>query len=156
MSATVKGAAWAANSDFGTALSGLTTVTEETNGLRKVIIIGRRILGKTGTPNLPGAETTLQLTVQAVSLDVGTGSFPIGVVNDYAASATWTEVDEDGDTHIALATGGNITLNTVTVGLASVTVVGNFSLTLRDGDTGQVFTAVSGAFEASGLPRIAP
>ena len=159
MTATVKGLAWAANSDFGTALTGLATVADGNDGLRKIIVVGRRILPKTGTPPekpLPGASTTLQLTLTAISADIGTGSFPIGVVNDYAASATWTEEDENGTLHIALATGGNITLNAATVSLGSVSLSGNFSLTLRDGETGATFTATSGAFDATGLPRVSP
>lgn len=156
MSATVRGAAWAANSDFGTAVGGLANVSEA-GGLRNLHIRGRRILPKSGVPQgdppLPGATSTLDLHLDAITANIEAGTYAVGNSGGYGTSATFTEEDEDGDVHVATAESGTVVIQTLAINLGSVDVTGTFTLTLRDGETSQTFTIVSGTFVAEDLPR---
>jgi len=154
MKATIRGQPWAANSDFGTAVSGLAAVAETTNELRRVLVRGRRILPGSGTPPLPGDESTLELSLQAVSGALQPGTWTVGNSGGVSAGASWIEETEAGLSN-GLAVSGTITLSTVSVKAGSVTVTGGFSLTIWDGVTGGTFTASSGLFEAYDLPRTA-
>ncbi|MCK6481871.1 MAG: hypothetical protein L6R43_17510 [Planctomycetes bacterium] len=152
MTATVKGQPWAANSDFGTAVSGLAAVSEE-GGLRRLLVRGRRILSVPADPApLPGDESILELSLQASAGGLVPGTYPVGNVGGFSAGASWIEETEAGLVN-GLAVSGSITLSTVEVKLGSVSVTGGFSLTIWDGLTGGTFTATSGLFEASDLPR---
>lgn len=151
MTATIKGQPWAANSDFGTAVSGLATVGEASGGLRKLLVRGRRILPE-GEPPLPGDESTLELSLQAVTGNLGPGTYSVGNSGGFSAGASWIEETGAGFSN-GLAVSGTITLSTVDVKLGSVTVTGGFSLTIWDGITGGTFSATSGLFEAYDLPR---
>ncbi len=156
MAATIRGLPWFATSDFGTAVGGIATVSEA-GGLRSLLVRGRRILPKTGTPQgdppLPGKSSTLDLTIDAVTANIAAGTYAVGNVSFFGTAATFTEEDEDGTLHIAVAESGTVVLQTLDINLGSVTVSGTFSLTLRDGETGNTFTIVSGTFVAQGLPR---
>lgn len=153
MAATVKGLPWAANTEFGTGVSGLASVSEGSGGLRKVIVRGRRILPSSGNPQLPGVTSTLQITVQTTRMDLEPGTWSVGNnLDGVSVSVSWIEEAEDGSVQNGVGLSGSVTLSTILVGPGSVTVTGTFGFTLFDGSG--TFAVSGGTFEAEGLPRV--
>jgi hypothetical protein len=155
MAAFVDGAAWEANPDFGTAVGGIAEVDAESGQARKVIVFGRRVLPKTGMPQVAGASTKLQITLVSNPANLAPGTYSLGTTSGITLSATWTEEDEDGDVRTFLPVGGTLTLETLVVKAGSVDAAGTFSFSMFHPPTEETFPITSGSFEAPGLPRTA-
>lgn len=155
MAAFVDGAAWEANPDFGTAVGGIAEVDAGSGQARKVIVFGRRVLPKTGAPQLAGASTKLQVTLSSNPANLAPGTYALGTTEGITLSATWTEEDEDGDVRVFVPVAGTLTLETLEVNAGSVDVTGTFSFSMFHPPTEETFPITSGSFEAPGLPRTA-
>jgi hypothetical protein len=157
MTATVAGSAWAANEQFGTGVTGLVQVSETNDGVRKVLVQGRRILpstappAKPGDPPLPGDTSRIQITIQRVTSDLQEGAtYVIGNADGVNASASWIENLEDGSSSQALGLSGSVTLSSLEIGFGVATVRGTFSLVMVDGE--DTFDISGGAFESVDVP----
>jgi len=153
VTATVDGAGWTSNSQFGSAVVGIAQVSASTGGVRKVLFTGRRILPHSDNAQLPGETTRLQINMVATWADITAGTFQVGGGNGVGVSVTWTHEDEDGNLSQAVATAGLVTIETLEVTLGSVSATGSFQFTMYDGGTATTFPIASGAFEAYDLPR---
>jgi hypothetical protein len=153
MGATVDGDAWAANDQFGTAVSGFAEVSEAFGGVRRIVVVGRRILPDAGDPPLPGDETRIRLSLASSNDDITTGDFPVNFNGGVSASATWAFEPESGGVSNAVAISGTISITSLNAGTASVDVSGTFTLTMYDGIADTTFEITGGTFEAFDLPR---
>jgi hypothetical protein len=155
MAAFVDAEAWAANPDFGTAVGGIAEVDSGSGQARKVIVFGRRVLPKAGSPGIAGASTRLQITLMANPANLAPGTYSLGTTDGIYLSANWTEEDEDGDFRTFLPLAGTLTLETLEVNAGSVDVSGTFSFSMFHAPTEETLSITSGSFEAPGLPRTA-
>jgi hypothetical protein len=153
MSALVDGSAWAANSDFGTAVGGIARVSTSLNGVRSLLVTGRRILPSSADPDLPGDRTRLEISFTSITVNLAPGTYTTGSSGGIYASATWYRDREDGSSEVAHSAGGTITVDVLDVHEASVDVAGTFDLTLYDGIGDVTHTVAGGVFQIEGLPR---
>jgi len=158
MTATVGGAAWAANDDYGQGVTGLVERSEVNLGVRKVVVTGRRTLPGTGPPDppnppLPGDFSRIEITIQRVSQDiVEGGTYIIGTADGVNCTASWYEELEDGTVINAVATSGTVTLPTLDPEFGTATIGGTFDLTMYEGGSATSFGITGGAFQAVDVP----
>jgi hypothetical protein len=153
MSAVVAGLPWAANSKFGTGVTGLADVSASTSGLRKIVVSGRQILPLTTDTRLPGATSRIQITLVSANESIVPGIYAAGASNGVNASAYWFHEDEAGIIDQAVSIGGTFEITSLTVHTGNVDIAGTFSLTMYDGLADAVFDIGSGSFEALGVAR---
>jgi hypothetical protein len=159
MQAQLDGASWQANSLFGAAVVGQIGVSEESEGLRRVVVSGRRFIPHTdpppGSPGpYPGAQETFEIHVDAFTVDIATGTYFVAGGGGTVVTAVFTYEDEEGDVRTWIATSGSVTLSTLDVNLGSGSVTGSFGFTLYDPLTQNTRTIAVGTFSGTGLPRI--
>ncbi len=153
MSAVVGGQPWAANTDFGTGVSGLADVSGSTGGLRRMVVSGRRILPLSTDSRLPGETSRIQLTLTSANANIVPGLYTTGTSAGVNISATWFEEDESENVSQAVSTAALIEVTSMTVRAGSVDMAGTFTLTMYDGLADVSFEIATGAFEAVGIPR---
>jgi len=153
MSAVVDGDPWAANTKFGTGVSGIGDVSSVNEGLRKIVITGRRILPLSTDSRLPGETSRIQITLTSANADIVPGIYTTGTSAGVNATASWYLEDESENVSQAVTTSGTIEVTSMTVHAGSVDIAGTFTLTMYDGLADVTFDIGSGAFDAVGIPR---
>jgi hypothetical protein len=153
MSAVVDGQPWASNTKFGTGVTGLGDVSSVNEGLRKIVVSGRRIQPLSTDGRLPGETSKIQITLTSANADIVPGIYTTGSSSGVNATASWYIEDENENVSQAVTTGGTIEITSLTVHAGSIDIAGTFSLTMYDGLADAMFDIGSGVFDAVGVPR---
>lgn len=159
VTALLNGTPWATNGLFGAPVIGNVSGRNANDGVRSVVVIGRRFIPHTDPPPdspgpYPGAQQTVEIRITGTSTDITTGTWTIGGGGGVTVSAVFIEEDQDGNANLWLATSGSVTLTDLTMNLGSGTAAGTFGFSLFDGISQTTRTLGQGAFTAEGLVRV--